>query len=224
MQAIKIDNYKNSIKMMQLMVITTVIVSIGFAGYVYFTSNQELQKLRSQIWVFNPVSGAAYKADLTQKAEGIRMAEYRHHVRNFYNLWYSYDQYDFMPNADKALFLIGDAGKQLWERDKTVNNLDILQDKNMSVKIEIKNLEIFVDTEAKKFINDYQGYLNYAEKSGWPIVGFVEAVQTLYTPGGNRSRNMNAIFSLEDMDSRTDENPHAAMIMDFYIYNDEIIN
>jgi hypothetical protein len=224
MQAIKIHNYKNIIRTMQLIALSVVFLSIGFSAYVYFSANQELQRLRSEIWVFNPVSGAAYKADLKQKSEGIRIVEYQHHVQNFYKLWYSYDQFDFLPNAEKALFLIGDAGKDLWERDKTVNNLSVLQDKNISVKIDIIEFEIFIDSEATDFLKNYQGYFNYAERSAWPIVGYIEAVQTLYSPGGKRSRNMNAIFSLEDLDNRTDENPHAVMIMDFYIYNDEIIN
>jgi len=224
MQAIKINNYKNVITMMQGIVLLVIVASIGFSVYIYYTANQELSSLRSQIWVFNPVSGAAYKADLKERSEGIRVSEYRHHVMNFYDFWYEYDQYDFMENADIALNLIGDIGKEMWDKDKTAGNLAVLQEKNMSVKIEVQNLEIYVGKEADDFIKKYNGYFDFASRQSWPIVGYIEAVQTLHTANGSRSRNMHSMFSLKDMDKRTDENPHAAMIMDFFIYDDEIIN
>ena len=129
----------------------------------------------------------------------------RDHVRDFYELFFSFDQYNFQAKTQRALFMIGKSGKKLMEdykKDKVLRDL-MLTNARVSIhieqiKVDVSNLEV--------------------------LKAQVKAVQTSRVGRRSISRRMDSnVFHIYPGYSRNPQNVHGMLIEDFSIQNKEVI-
>ena len=164
----------------------------------------KIEQYQNKLWLLDKETGEVYKA---VKSNGIskeeRKVEYKHLVTDFYKCFYEFDQFTFENHINSALNLIGESGKEMYEEYKRDGVIMKLQEGNQRVTVEIDS--IFIDMDSK------------------PIRGIAYAKQTTERSNGKLSRHLNSQFLIYDLDTKTEENPHAAMIEDFQVTDNSVI-
>jgi hypothetical protein len=175
-----------------LIVIVAVVSTAGVSIYML----QKVNGLVDMVYVMDinsSISAASRRSSET--VEG-RMFEYEDHVRTFYTLWYSFDENTFETNIERALYLIGNQGKDMLT---TYTNSDIhasMQQKNIFYEVKIIDVKINMETK--------------------PRTGYIEGIQTVKGIKGQASRTIDCTFSLHDQ-TRSRQNPHGIRIEEWKV-------
>ena len=189
--------FKTSMIFFALVCCCCVVAVILMAVYMH----RELEKQYAMIYVMDK-SGAISTADRNELDVSGRLFEYEDHVKTFYRKWYVFDESSFEPNIESALYLIGDVGKTMYQKYMEDHVLRTLKQMNMSVTVEIRDVQIDMNT--------------------MPRTGYITGIQTIKRTKGSVSRNMNCTFELWDV-SRSRNNPHGVKIEKWDVINNSVI-
>ena len=189
--------FKTSMMFFALVCCFCVAAVIAMAVYMH----REFEKQYATIYVMDK-SGAIATADKNELDVSGRLFEYEDHVKTFYRKWYAFDESSFESNIESALYLIGDVGKIMYQKYMEDNILRTLKQMNMSVTIEITEVNVNMNT--------------------MPRTGYITGIQTIKRSRGSVSRNMNCSFELYDV-SRSRKNPHGVKIEKWEVTNNSVI-
>ncbi|MEQ9221064.1 MAG: hypothetical protein RLO17_23620 [Cyclobacteriaceae bacterium] len=200
MELSNLVTYKSSFTILRItLLLVIVIFTCSFIGLYYYTS-VELEKANNRVFLLEAsgnmmVAGAM---DVVSKKDFELMVE--DHVRDFYHLFFSFDENNYSDNTERALKLIGTSGVELFDNYRRENVLARLKEANAVVEIEIEQVIIEV-----KNINNIRAQ--------------VKAVQTTRAGNNSISRRMDSnIFDvIRKGVTRTIENPHGLRIENFVI-------
>lgn len=171
-----------------------VILTIAFLSNTVYLSTK-IEKAYSQVLVIDK-HGEVYETS-NLSASDMRQYEYMNHVKTFVTNWYAFDESNYEKNISLALNLIGNKGKELLNEYNDVNMLNSLIQKNIRYGVRIKDIEINTHTI--------------------PVSGKITFTQTGHRARGSISREIEAEFTIYDMQSRSEENAHGAKIEDWIV-------
>lgn len=202
-------NYKTAFATLKIIVIVVVIASLSTVGAMYYVFVSKQNETTQRIWV-KTQDGSMFSANVNNGiSQDDRIIEYKHHVKWFYNLWYSLTKSTHEENINKALDLIDKAkGSEMLDfyiAQGVFNKLN-----QTGRRFESKMLE-----EPKIVINE-QGI--FGEIKG--KLSFIDETGKVY-----RVQHLDVNFELMDVltiQGRTDNNPHGVLIKNWGIVNDEV--
>jgi hypothetical protein len=181
--------------------LVVLVFSLGFNGYMYFENVRIIGEGADRVVVIDPENNA-YLATNRRIRKEERGYQYEDHVRDFFQLFYGFDQGNFEKNTEDALKLIGESGKFLYKERLEEDLFRKVVENNWKLEVHIDSIRI--DLAIK------------------PPVGVCYGRQKLIRPGGTSERLLWGSFSLYDV-SPTHQNPHGALIEDFKIIRNNVI-
>lgn len=193
-----ITNYRSVNRSMMILALIVVIFSMGSTGYMFFEFKKAVEETKKQIYIMD-YAGNIFFGQVERMNISHRFAEYKDHVRDFYNLWYSFDQNTYYDNTDRALWLIGEKGKDLADEYEAQKVYENVFEKNLIVTVEVLDIRLNPDTR--------------------PVSGIIEGIQTIRRGTGEVRRNLNIEFTIMDAQGRSDQNPHGAVIEQWNVYD-----
>jgi len=204
-------NYRNAFKTITILTVVIVIgclFAVGGMFYV-FTTNQTNSTL--QIWV-KTQDGSMFKADKsTEITLEDRVIEYKHHVKWFYNIWYTLNRTDYQENVNTGLNLInkksGEDLLDVYVSQGVFQKIDQTGRGLISKIIEDPIIEVTENGVFGKII----GELKFIDENGKEY----------------RKQHLDISFQLQDVlkiQGRSDKNPHGVMISEWKIVNDNVID
>jgi len=199
-----LSGYDSAFKLIKVAFLLVIGLSILSNCFVYYYAIKKIDEHNNSFWLLDKKTGEVYQAiRSTRITIEERKVEYKHLVSDFYKYFYEFDQFTFEDHINKALNLVGESGKEMYEEYKRDGVMRKLQEGNQRVTIEVDSIII--------------------DMSATPIKGIAYARQTTERAGGKLSRHLNSRFFIHDLDVKTDANPHAAMLEDFQIIDDSVI-
>lgn len=193
-----LENYKSAFNLTKLVTIVAIVGSFSFAGFVWVKSQQQLDFYRKYVYVLTK-SGDIYIGE-SKNSDETRIFEYNDAIRDVYTLWYSFDENSYQRNIEKALYLLGNCGKKMKADYDAEGILTKLREKNLVLSVTITDLKI-----------------NVKNKSG-----YITGIQTIAINENVVKRNMNAQFTLFDVD-RSDNNPHGVKFDNWTVTDQSVI-
>jgi hypothetical protein len=204
MQLESLRSYKTSFGLVKIILISVVVSSFCFCGFVYWLYVTKGNEGYKTTYVIDSSTGSAQIATQnTALSKEQRYFEYKNHIRMFYGYFYSFDQFTYKNNVENALYLIGNSGKELYAQYKESDVLRRLQEDNLKVSIQIDSVDV-----------DYKSS---------PMKGICLARQTVERSTGKLTRNVHARFNVYELDKRSDKNPHGLLIDNFVIFDNQVI-
>lgn len=200
MELSNLVTYKSSFSLLRItLVLVILIFSLSFIGLYYYTS-KELEEANNRVFLLEAsgnmmVAGAM---DVVSREDFELMVE--DHIRDFYQLFFSFDENNYDTNTERALKLIGSSGMELFDNYRRDNVLSRLREANAVVEIQVE--QVIIDV---KNINNIRAQ--------------VKAVQTTRAGNNSISRRMDSnVFNIIKKGvTRTLENPHGLRIENFVI-------
>lgn len=188
----------------RLIVFTVLVLSFGFAGYTFFTSNSLVEDNRSKIYTL--VNGNALLLATRKDAQDNRPAEVRHHIKMFMELLFtlSPDKSQIEQNISQALYLGDNSIKQFRDRLQEQKYYDKLISSNASQTIKLDSNSIQVD------------FANY------PYLAIVKVQQEIVRPSTITIKELTCTMTLRNI-SRSDNNPHGLLIEKFEVPSNNTI-
>jgi hypothetical protein len=199
-----LKSYRSAYQVLSSALILLVVILILIIGVLSYLLFSESQKGYRSIWIVDPKSKQAYRADQVLNEENPeRVFEYKNHVRMFYKSWFEFDQFTYKANVDRGLQCLGNCGKGMLNDYKMQDVQRRLAEKNMKLMVEIDSIKI--------------------DMAQSPVTGIIFAKQIAESPAGSVTRFLNGKFRIIDLEGRSDENPHGCLIEDFTVFNNQII-
>lgn len=189
-----LTNYKTAYSLVSIIAVTIIVSAFGSGAFIYYINAKMLQENKSVIYILDE-KGNALIANKSQQSLETRVFEYEDHVKDFYQLWYAYDQFSYKRNIETALNLIGEGGKELYNLDLEQDIFGMLREKNLTLTVSVTDVQI----------NDTR-----------PVTGKITGTQTIRRLKGKLTRNLIATFTLKDVD-RSRNNPHGVIIENWKI-------
>lgn len=196
-----LTNYKTAFSLVSAIAITVIVSAFAAVAYIFYVNAKMLQENKNVIYILDE-KGNALAANKNAMSFETRIFEYEDHVKDFYSLFYAYDQFSYKRNIENALNLIGDEGKDLYDLDVEQDVYGMLREKNLTLTVSVTNIEISPEL---------------------PISGKITGVQTIRRLKGELRRNMVATFTLKDVD-RSRLNPHGVIIENWKIIDNTLID
>jgi len=197
MELKSLTTYKSAFSLVQLILIAVILASAGANVMIWKMFSEKIEQLSSVIYIMDG-SGSVEPASQTPINLEQRTFEYEDHVKDFYRLWYAFDEHNFEENLEKGLYLVGECGISLFDTYKEDRVLEKLQEKNLSLFVSVE--EISINTETR------------------PVSGYIKGTQTIKRLAGKMTRRMDCTFTLHNV-SRSRENPHGVKIENWEIVN-----
>ncbi len=192
--------YKNAFSLVKTFAIVVIaMLCFTLMGIIVYY-NFQIEKLTNSTFVLDKATGNLQLVSRElQYDPTTRIYEIDDHVRDFYTLWYQLDEGSYSPNIKKALFLIGEEGKNLLKLYKEENIQQKVKQNNLRTTVQINKLDIDMNKN--------------------PVIGKLEGTQTVSREGQETaSRHIDVDFSVIDVD-RSMDNPHGIKIKDWKIIN-----
>lgn len=201
MNLTNIKGINKSVKgMRNLIILFAAVLTIGFVGSFLILSNK-IDTAYTKSFIFDN-KGNVYQTSTIDTKE-MRGYEYENHIKTFFSLWYSFDEYTYKSNVEQALELIGDKGKELLNEYNDLNIYNTLIQKNIRYGIAITDIKVDLNTI--------------------PISGFIKGLQTGYRAKGSISRVVEVRFTLYDV-ARSQKNVHGCKIDDWSVNYSNVSN
>jgi len=197
-----LTTYTSANNSLKIIAIASIVALIFVTTILFIFSWTQLEKSKNVIYVIDQ-KGSVTEAVATELNMEIRQYEYEDHVKDFYTLWYAFDQNSFKRNIDKALLLIGESGKELYNEYKAQDIESMLRSKNIQTKVRITEIKIDITQR--------------------PVRGYIKGVQTISRLNGEVARNMNCTFSIYDI-NRSRDNSHGCLIEDWKVVDNTQIS
>lgn len=201
MELKSLETYKSAFGLVQLLLVAVVAASAGANVYTWKLYSDKTDQLSSVIYIMDG-AGSVTAAERQPLNLEQRVFEYEDHVKDFYGLWYAFDEHSFQRNTEKGLYLIGECGVKLLDVYKEERVFSKLQEKNLKVSVAVEDIAINLETR--------------------PVTGYIKGAQTISRLGGEMSRRMDCTFTLYDVD-RSRENPHGVKIENWQIIDNSKI-
>lgn len=203
MQLKELTNYKNGFSFIKTVSIAAIAVMGTVTCISVYFAYSTLEKVSNTVYVMGP-DGKITAATRTDADDPkARKIEYQAHVRNFYKLWYQFDESNFKTNINDALYLAGNCAKEM---KISYDNDDLntkLQKFNMRCEVTIDSININMQTV--------------------PVSGSIYGTQSILRPSGSIKRRMDCTYELYDFD-RSANNPHGVKIENWKQVNTAEIN
>lgn len=192
-------NYKSAfqtIKVGALIIVVLCLLLVGFMGFLLLKKSDEAT---AKIWILDSSTGNAYEA-VQGNAYDVqnRIFEYQAHVKDFYKLWYAWDESSYERNIANGLYLVGETGKDLLNKYEETNMWRTIQENNLKTIVTIEKVDIDMNTIPKK--------------------GAIYGTQTARRPGGEVTRKIYASFEIYDID-RSELNPHGVILENWVVFD-----
>ncbi|MDR1368807.1 MAG: hypothetical protein LBJ72_01585 [Dysgonamonadaceae bacterium] len=192
-----LTNFKSIDKIVRLTIMLSllfcVIIAVAFVSCFFYLSNK-IDAAYTKALVID-TKGSVYEATPILSAE-MRRYEYENHIKTFVNLWYAFDESNYNGNIEKALYLIGNRGKEMVSEYRDVDMYNSLIQKNIRYGIIISEINIDMST--------------------LPVTGSITFTQMGFRAKGSSARDVYAEYSIYDV-NRSRENPHGAKIEDWKV-------
>ena len=188
--------------------ITFVSILIALLGliFMFVYSNMKIEEAQKRVWLVDRIHGdVLYAQHENINEEEQKISEYKNHVNMFYQTMFTYDQFSYEKNIDRASYLSGNCFKKIKAE---------LDNQHIKNKIVETNMKIYADIDSC-FIEKIPNSSNYK--------GIVFAKQVFENNSIRSLRNLHAKFLLIPQGQRTDKNPHAVIIEDFIEFDTKII-
>ena len=198
-----LTSYKSAFSLLQTVLVVVVLMLSFLVIFVYYSSQKTISNLQNSIYIMDKTTGAVSLGNRVGQTPATRIFEYRDQVNQFFHLWYQLDPASFDDNIDRGLKLIGKSGKVLYT-----------QYLNADVK---KNL--ITNGIVTKAIVDSIDF----NTSTMPIQGVVYGRQKIIRKNSTIIRRIVCSFSVTDI-NRSQDNSHGALLDDWKIINNEILN
>lgn len=202
MELKSLTNYKTVYSGLKLIALVTIVGSMLFSATIFIYSWQKMTSAKNTIYVIDATGNVAVASGQAIDLK-TRQFEYEDHVKDFYKLWYQFDQNSFKRNVEQGLILVGECGKELYNEYKSQDMYNLLQSKNISTEVMVSEIKIDVTQN--------------------PIRGYIKGIQTIKRLNGEAKRNMNCTFSIYDVD-RSQDNSHGCKIEDWKVVDNNEIN
>lgn len=203
-------NYRDAFKTMRILVLTVIVLCFGLVGYIFYHFQEKEKSMLNNIWVKTQDGSMfnASKAGAMTKED--RIVEYQHHVKWFYNLWYTLNKDIQEDNINAALNLIDKKpGEELLDYYMSQNVFRKLSQTGRSFVSKItKEPEIHITNTG--IIGRVYG-----------VIYFYDEKMKIY-----RKQHLDAEFTLSDVltiQGRTNVNPHGVKIASWNVINDKEI-
>lgn len=196
-------NYKTGFSLQRTVTITVIVGSLLFSAIVAVFAFMYVKDQNSKVWVLNESSGQITVATTKTNTDKQRMAEYKNHIRMFYSNMYAFTEKSFWGNVENGLHMIGNSGKDILAKYQRENTQQILKDANVIVTVDYINSDSIA-----------------IDMSKTPRECLVHATQNFEANSGKSSRRLYAKFLIYDLDTRTEQNPHACLIDKWEIIDD----
>ena len=175
--------------------IISTLVSLGSLTWAFFTT----QSIRDTAYVLTKDGKAALMQGVNvSEIDAYRKPEILNHVRMFHTAFWEIDEFNYKRNIDKALYLAGTSGKQLYKTLDANGHFAKISTENLKQKLIIDSIQV------NDQVKPYQGI-------------FYGKLRVLRTDQKTESINeLRAKFVLHNV-SRTDKNPHGLLIENYHL-------
>ena len=192
-----LTNYKSSFALLRVFVMVLVVVFAASMIAMFVYSNNLINKHVGSIWVMDR-NGSIYSAEMEHRdLEQYRRAEYYNHIKMLYASFFSYDAVSYDQNIDQGLHLLGESGEILHNHYK---------EQSVRRKVIENNLIVYSFVDSVLF-----------DFSVRPVTGIAYGQQITRRKGGELIKNLHSTFTIVDLNGRTMENPHGALVEDLKI-------
>jgi hypothetical protein len=164
------------------------VASIAFATY-------QIRKASKQLYLLD-TNGAAFSAKQSEYVH--RKPEIINHIRNFHDLFYGVDQFNYETRVNDALYLIGNSGKDLYLTLKASGWYSKLVSNNLSQSIHEDSLIVY--DNVYPYVARYYGRVTVSRTD-------LQAKET---------KRIQSTFILHNV-SRTEKNPHGLLIENYLV-------
>lgn len=128
-----------------------------YAGLSY----RMYQNYQNAIYILDN-QGVAFHAELSKTSLERTDPEIYDHIVNFHKLFFEIDQFNYVQRIDRALYLIDDSGKQLYNNMKNRSWFSSLVNNNVKQSVRIDTIQINLNTRpyvaSIKFRLIHEGY------------------------------------------------------------------
>ncbi|PKP45132.1 MAG: hypothetical protein CVT95_09450 [Bacteroidetes bacterium HGW-Bacteroidetes-12] len=201
-------SYRDAFKTTRILALTVIVLCIGLTGFIYYQSIEKEKQMLNNIWI-KTQDGSMFSAErVGVMTKEDRVIEYKHHVKWFYNMWYTLNKDNQENNINAALNLI--------EKKPGEELLDYYISQNVFQKI---------SQTGRSFISKLKGEPEiHISTNG--IIGRVYGTIDFYDEQRQvyRKQHLDVEFALNDVigiEGRSNINPHAVKIASWNVINDK---
>ncbi|WP_378188144.1 VirB8/TrbF family protein [Aquimarina sp. W85] len=181
--------------------IMSITISIGSLIWAYITTNN----IKNSAFVLTKDGQAALLQTIPIGAiDDYRKPEIINHVKMFHKAFWEIDQFNYKRKIDKALYLSGRSGKQLFKTLEANGHFAKISTQNLTQKIEIDSIKV------NDQVTPYQAK-------------FYGKLKVLRTDQKSESINdIRAKFVLYNV-ARTNKNPHGLLIENYHLESKPVV-
>ncbi|MEE1964587.1 hypothetical protein V1387_18005 [Allomuricauda taeanensis] len=175
--------------------IVSLSISIGSLVWTYFT----LKHAKNTAFVLTKEGQAALVTIIEKNdIDNYRKPEIIHHIKMFHSNFWEIDQFNYKRQIDKALYLTGNSGKELFQTLEANGHFAKIATENLTQQIEVDSIKI--DDNSYPYKAQFDGKLRVLRTD-----------QKVESINGFRAK-----FVLYNV-SRTNENPHGLLIENYHL-------
>lgn len=175
--------------------IVCILISTGSLFWAFITTNN----IKNTAFVLTKDGQAAMMEGIAlNKVDVYRKPEIRNHIKMFHKSFWEIDQFNYKRRIDRALYLSGRSGKQLYKTLQANGHLAKLVTENLTQKMDIDSIHI--DDKAIPYKAMLYGKLRVSRTD--------QKVETV--------NKFKAKFVLHNV-ARTNKNPHGLLIENYLL-------
>lgn len=197
-----IRNIDSAVKGYKYVSIAVIIAAFGFCMFNNYSTSKLISQSREKVYVLN--NGNSLEMALARNPEENREAEIKSHVTMFHQFFYNLDPdpVDIKESIERALYLIGESGKQMqFAREENLYYSKII-DASISTRVKIDSIQL--------------------DMSRNPYLVNIFARQKLIRPSKVLFKNLVSQCQVRNV-KRTDNNPHGLIIEKYNILDNKTI-
>ena len=195
-------NIDSAVNAYKYIAITAILGSFALCSYNTWSTSNTVEKSREKIYVLN--NGNSLELALARNPEANRKAEIKNHITMFHQFFYDLDPdpVDIKESVEKAMYLIGESGKQMQFAREESLYYPKLVDGSISTRVKIDSFQVDMSTV--------------------PYVVNIFARQKLIRPSKILFKNLISQCQVRNV-KRTDNNPHGLLIERYRIIDNSTI-
>lgn len=176
-------------------VIVSLVSTVGSLCWAFMIG----QSFKNSAYILNEDGSAAFAKGITnEKVDAYRKPEIINHAKTFHDLFWNIDQFNLERKIDKALYMIGESGRQMYLTLKAQGHYAKIEAQNLNQSVKIDSIHV------NDKVNPYQIAL-YAK--------------LLVQRTDQKSETLNdfkATFTMYNV-ARTENNPHGLLIENYRV-------
>jgi conjugative transposon TraK protein len=199
-----LSKLENSNKTLRLVLIATLLCSAIVNVVCFFKANNTINEIRKSVYV--TLRGESMEMMLSENSKNNKPAEIKNHIKLFHDLFFNLtaDPKQIEENVVKRALYLG---------DKSVRSLHKLRE-------EQKFYSYLISADAYQTVKIDSINLNMAV---YPIEAEVFGKLTMVRSSVIEIKRLLATCKIEDVQNRSENNPHGLLITDYLADNSQII-